>query len=345
MMGWRRMTAPGRVRAKRALAALLAVPLLLGSAPLPRVSDSAITSDALPRTLSEFGFFAGASDRPVAALRPYALRTPLFTDYADKRRFIYMPDGAEARVSGDGLIEWPVGTALIKSFGYPQADGSYRTIETRLLLRRATGWVALPYIWRPDGSDADLRLAGGRQPVRFTTPSGQAMTISYAVPNRNQCKTCHESSGEVTPIGPRLRNMDMAPQHRPAIAGADWSLATLPRWDDAGQSLDARARAYLDVNCAHCHTPRGSASNSGLFLEYERPPGMATGLMKRPVAAGRGSGGFDYAIDPGHPGRSIMLYRLRSLDPGIAMPELGRATVHEEGAALLEQWIAGMEPR
>ncbi|MBX9728274.1 MAG: hypothetical protein K2X31_05140, partial [Sphingopyxis sp.] len=83
----------------------------------------------------------------------------------------------------------------------------------------------------------------------------------------------------------------------------------------------------------------------GLFLEYERPSGMATGLMKRPVAAGRGSGGFDYAIDPGHPERSIMLYRLRSLDPGIAMPELGRATVHEEGAALLDQWIAGMEQR
>jgi uncharacterized repeat protein (TIGR03806 family) len=345
MSGWLRISGKGTARARRALAALLAVPLLLGSAPLPAVSESAITADALPRTLSEFGFFAGSPDRPVAALRPYALRTPLFTDYADKRRFIYMPAGAEARVSGDGLIEWPVGTALIKSFGYPQADGSYRTIETRLLLRRATGWVALPYIWRADGSDADLRIAGGRQPVSFTTPSGQAMTISYAVPNRNQCKTCHETSGEVTPIGPRLRNMDMAPQHRPAIAGASWSLAVLPRWDDAAQPLDARARAYLDVNCAHCHNPRGSASNSGLFLEYERPPSMATGLMKRPVAAGRGSGGFDYAIDPGHPERSIMLYRLRSLDPGIAMPELGRATVHGEGAALLDQWIAGMEPR
>ena len=129
------------------------------------------------------------------------------------------------------------------------------------------------------------------------------------------------------------------------VEGADWNGLRFPTWDDAGTgTLDSRARAYLDVNCAHCHNPRGSASNSGLFVEYERPASMITGLYKRPVAAGRGSGGMDYDIAPGHPEASILIYRVGSLDPGVAMPELGRGTVHAEGLSLLQQWIAAMPP-
>ncbi len=337
-----RATSPFRggpaARITAALALLLALPAVTTGT---RIADSAVATGT-SATLSSYGFFEGSPDSPNPLLIPYTLGTPLFSDYADKRRFIYLPPGTRMTANGDGLVTFPVGAAIIKSFGYPQPDGTYRTIETRLLLHRAEGWVALPYIWRADGSDADLRLAGGRQQVSFTTPSGQQKTISYAVPNRNQCKTCHELSQVVTPIGPKLRNLELSAAHRPLVEGADWTGPRLPRWDDSAQPLVSRARAYLDVNCAHCHNPRGSASNSGLFLEYERPEGMATGIAKRPVAAGRGSGGLDFAIDPGHPDRSIMLYRLRSLDPGVAMPELGRASVHDEGIRLLEEWIARM---
>ncbi len=333
-------------RLTRALAALALLAALPAVTTGTRISDTAITGEALPPRLSDYGFFNGAPDQPSPLLIPYTLGTPLFSDYSDKRRFIYLPPGTRMTAQGDGLVEFPVGAAIIKSFGYAQADGSYRTIETRLLLKRAAGWVALPYIWRADGSDADLRLAGGRTPVSFTTPSGETRTISYAVPNRNQCKTCHELSGVVTPIGPKLRNLEIGPAHRPLVDNANWTTHRLPRWDDAGAAtLAQRARAYLDVNCAHCHNPAGSASNSGLFLEYQRPDSMATGLNKRPVAAGRGSGGFNYAIAPGHPDRSIMIHRLRSLDPGVAMPELGRASVHDEGVRLLERWIAEMPER
>jgi uncharacterized repeat protein (TIGR03806 family) len=269
------------------------------------------------------------------------LRTPLFSDYAQKRRFIFLPPGTHMVAHGPGLVEFPVGTAIIKSFGYPANDGHLRLIETRLLLHRASGWVALPYIWRADGSDADLRLAGGRQTVSFAGEDGQMRQISYAVPNRNQCKNCHESGGVMTPIGPRVVNMELAPRQRNLVHGADWARAQLARWDDpASGSLNDRARAYLDANCAHCHTPRGSASNSGLFLEYWRPASMETGLFKRPVAAGRGSGGLEFDIVPGAPDQSILLHRMRSTDPGIAMPELGRSSVHGAGVDIIRAWIA-----
>ena len=326
----------------RWLTILLAALLGLGTDAPPAINHAAITGAANPATLSQFGFFAGAPDRPVAGLIPYDLRSALFTDYADKRRWIVLPPGGVMQANGDGLIEFPVGTAIIKSFGYPQADGSYRTIETRLLLRRASGWVALPYVWRPDGSDADLRLAGGRTPVTFTDPAGEVRTISYAVPNRNQCLNCHQLNGAMTPIGPQLRNLDLAAAYRGHVAGADWSRATLPRWNDAAAPLDARARAYLDINCAHCHRSGGSANNSGLFLTYQEVDAHALGLYRRPVAAGRGSGGRDFDIDPGHADRSIFLYRMDSTDPGIAMPELGRSLVHREGVALIRDWINAM---
>ena len=72
-------------------------------------------------------------------------------------------------------------------------------IETRVLLHRADGWVALPYRWNAEQTDATLALAGGR--IDLTTPAGEA--ISYAIPNKNQCKTCHGKDGQVIPIGPK----------------------------------------------------------------------------------------------------------------------------------------------
>lgn len=117
---------------------------------------------------------------------------------------------------------------------------------------------------------------------------------------------------------------------------------TLARWDDQAAPLADRARAYLEVNCAHCHSAKGPASNSGLFFDHDQIDPVALGIGKRPVAAGRGSAGRDFAIAPGDPDASILIARMESTDPGVAMPELGRATVHREGVAMLRRWIAAM---
>ena len=325
------------------ISALVVAAVSLGTRNEARVNDAAITADALPPLLSVYGFFGGSATRPVRGLMPYTLGTPLFSDYSIKSRFIYLPRGTQMTANGDGLVGFPVGAAIIKSFAFRQSDGTTRTVETRLLLHRASGWVALPYIWRADGSDADLRLAGGRERMAIIDDAGVTRAFSYAVPNRNQCKTCHQRDEVVEPIGPKLRNMQMDERDRHYIANADWrNIPAMPRWDNPAEPLDSRARAYLDGNCAHCHNPHGSASNTGLFLEYERSMGMAVGLWKRPTAAGRGSGGMDYAIVPGDVAHSFMPYRMRGTEPGIMMPELGRSLVHDEGAALIEQWIAAM---
>ena len=331
-------------------AALLAAAGGASAVPLPGVNQAVIDSDAMPAKLSAFGMFY-FNDRaaPLNALS-YTLRSPLFSDYADKARFILLPAGKKATVAADGTLQFPVGTVLVKSFGWASFNGG-RPVETRLLIHRAAGWTALPYVWDADGKDATLKVAGARLPVTFNPPGRAAQTISYAVPNKNQCKECHSVNGVLMPIGPKAGNLVLdqavsAPSRARLFANPAALIPTMPRWDDpASGTIASRARAYLDANCAHCHNPAGSASNSGLYLGADVTNATALGIGKRPVAAGRGSGGHDFAIAPGQPDASIMLYRLESIHPGIAMPEVGRSTVHREGVDLLRQWIAQMDKR
>lgn len=313
----------------------------------PQVNDAAILGDGaennLPRTLEEFGFFIHADAQiPTLGVVPYRLNMPLYTDGAEKLRFAYVPQGKQALANGDGLIDFPVGSALIKTFAFGEGEGR-RLIETRVLLHRADGWLALPYRWNEEQTEARLAVAGGR--VAVTTPAGVELT--YRIPNKNQCKQCHAIDDAVVPIGPKARNLSAEWLSDFAEAGHLDSVPEgsdiLPMWEARYDAdIDDAARAYLDVNCAHCHRPEGKASNSGLDLRWEQREPVAYGIGKRPVAAGRGSGGLEFAIAPGDPAASILVYRMDSTDPGIVMPEIGTTTVHDEGLELMSKWIEGM---
>ncbi|MCZ8321520.1 MAG: hypothetical protein O9296_08045 [Novosphingobium sp.] len=322
-------------------AALLAGAAVAVAAPKGRaVNDSAITAAGFPATLGEFGFFADpAAQHPAAGVTPYRVQTPLWSDGSVKLRFVYLPAGTRAMAQGDGLLDLPVGAALIKTF---KLEG--RLIETRVLLHRADGWTALPYQWNREQTEARLALAGAR--MDLTTPSGER--ISYAIPNKNQCKDCHQQKSAVVPLGPKARNLSAAWLSSFHKAGKLDALpqvtSRVPMWEDRARvDTAAAARGWLDANCAHCHNPAGSASNSGLDLRWEQSTPVALGINKRPVAAGRGSGGLEFDVLPGHPDQSIMLYRMGSLEGGISMPELGRATVDPDGQAIVTKWIAEMK--
>lgn len=304
----------------------------------PPVNDAAVTGPGYPRLLSEYGFFLDLRAHHVAGgVAMYRLNTPLYSDGAEKLRFIYTPFGTQPVANGEGLLEFPVGSALIKTFAFGEGEDR-RLIETRVLLHREDGWLALPYLWNEEQTDARLAIAGAR--VDLTTPDGEE--ISYRVPNKNQCKECHGLDGAVVPIGPKVRNLSGAwlrSHFGLAPEGAD----QLPVWEEHERAdVEKVARAYLDVNCAHCHRPGATASNSGLDLRWEQDDPRALGIMKRPVAAGRGAGELLFDVVPGDPMGSILLHRMLSNEPGVAMPELGKSTVDRDGTEAVRKWIEGL---
>ena len=321
-------------------------------------SDKDDTQQPFER-LSQYQFFTGEMKnlQPSERVLPYDLNSPLFSDYAEKSRFVWMPENTTAEYREGRAFKFPQGAILIKNFFYENendgASNDRRIIETRLLVNKESGWDAMTYIWNDEQTEAILNIAGD---IKEVTYKGES--FNYLIPNRNQCKNCHSYDGKMMPIGPKVHQLNKSYPY------ADGEMNQLEKWSSVGyltgyQSSDKtpiaakwdhpesaplhdRAMGYLDSNCGHCHNPHGSANTSGLNLTYDEPIGINLGVLKAPVSSGKGSGGRLYSIVPGKPEQSILVYRMESTDPGAMMPELGRQMVHEEGVALIKEWVAAM---
>lgn len=336
------------------LAGLLAALLAACSAGKAAGPDlEVILAEAPAETLSAYGLFADASaGTPAEGVIAYDLVNPLFSDHAAKHRFVFVPGGKAARYDAQNVFDFPVGAVLVKTFAFApdmrQPEAGAWKVETRLLIHKEKGWAAYPYVWNEEGTEAVYSPVGARRAIETMSPAGQPLTINYSVPNQNQCKTCHQAGNALSPIGPKARNLGHKGQIEAWAAagileGVPETLPAAPSVYDLSQPLGARARAWLDINCAHCHKPDGSASNSGLVLLATETDPVKIGIGKHPVAAGRGAGNLFQVIVPGAPDRSILAYRMSSVEPGVAMPELGRSVPDPEGLALIREWIAEME--
>lgn len=342
-------------------------------------------AEGQPRSLSEWQVLKIHDGRLTLnqGVVPYDLNTPLFSDYAHKLRAVWMPKDTAARYDAQAAFDFPVGTIISKTFYYPLPAGvkwdgksvartdpaqdsfyqgsldlsKVRLVETRLLVRRAAGWEAIPYVWNETQTEAVLKRAGALIPLELVAADGSREAVDYQVPDQNQCASCHATDNKTRalhPIGPKARhlNRDFA-----YAQGSENQLAHLSRIgylvgapdpkqaprnassQDAHATLDERARAYLDVNCGHCHSPTGPAITSGLWLEASISDRLKLGFCKQPVAAGKGTGNRLYDIAPGHADASVLVFRMDSDDPSVMMPELGRSVVHREGVQLIRQWI------
>ena len=329
--------------------------------------------------LSSYNFFADAKNPAGEVNSnglPYDLNSPLFTDYASKYRVVFVPDNEQAQYQSKESFDFPVGSVLVKTFALPSDTSvtgiqNEELIETRLLIHREQGWTALPYVWNGDKSDAILSKAGAILD-RQVTHNGKTMDFAYVVPKVTDCKQCHqlqieeESNAVFSPIGPKARHLNKTYTY------SSGAMNQLTAWQDAGilsglpqdltsidtvaafdvadsrsvtglsdVQLNLLAKGYLDINCSHCHRPEGNASNTGLNLEAWRPyedGGQGFhGVCKKPVAYGGGSLAYD--VVPGQPDDSILHFRMASDKPGDRMPEIGRSLVHQEGVALIHEWI------
>jgi len=315
--------------------------------------------------LGNYHFFLDTKNQiPNERVVPYDLNTPHFADYARLHRFLWLPQEASVRYHEEGELEYPVGAVLIISVGYlhdlRQPELGEELVETRLFVHRKEGWQGVQYTWNQEATEASYSVTGTRAEVSWVHYDGSTRSHTVLAPNSNQCKQCHKIEGKMVPLGQthadRLNREFLypdGPENQLSrwsklgyLTGAPSNPAEAPRmpvWNDASTgSVEERARAYLEMNCASCHRPQGLAFTSGLDLTFAQRRPIRYGVFKSPVAAGRGVGNGRFAIEPGHPERSFLLHRLRSVDPGVRMPIVGRGLVHEEGVALIQQWIAEM---
>lgn len=364
-----------------------------GPSPAAQPADAPASAsnvpDGKPELLSEWNQLRVADGelRLNDDVVPYALNSALFSDYSHKLRTISLPPNTGfAYEYNEDVFDFPVGTVITKTFYYPvEADGQnsgrvlktadpggdlvtpldlaeLRLIETRVLVHRADGWEALPYVWNDEQTEATLKRTGDL--LRLTLVDGGTETdFPYLVPDANQCASCHatdHTDGAILPIGPKPRHVNRTVDYGDGATDQilHWERALgwfsndplgseghpqAVDWTDTEWPLDSRARAYLDINCSHCHNSSGAADTSGLFLEPWTELGLEVGVCKAPIAAGTGTGGRLVGIDPGSPDDSIFMFRLESTDPASMMPELGRGLVHQEGVDLIADWIESLD--
>ncbi|MGI2260190.1 SO2930 family diheme c-type cytochrome [Shewanella sp. GXUN23E] len=316
--------------------------------------------------LAQYGLFVNELDPTNNPNSPgifYTLSTELFSNYASKYRFIFIPAGQTISYIDQQTLTFPTGTVLVKTFALP-ADTQVKEpqnetlIETRLLIKRDAGWTTLPYRWQ--AGKATLAIAGGRQ-SHTMNHQGDSLTFDYPIPSRAECKVCHQqtdSTGQSTivPIGlkPWLLNTSLNGDNQLLTWQAQGLLTNLPAIntialsgspDNQQVSLQARAKGYLAINCGHCHSDSGYASVSGLRLGYfVDHTGFSYGICKQPPGWDGGPRGLDYDIVPGSAEHSILVYRQQLSEPKDRMPPLGRALTHTEGVELVSQWINGLSP-
>ncbi|OYQ46762.1 hypothetical protein [Flavobacterium aurantiibacter] len=307
--------------------------------------------------LSDYKFFEGDMKLQIPALGvlPYEPISQLFTDYAHKKRFIWMPKGVKATYNGDGkVLEFPTGAVIIKTFYYDnvQPSNTTRIMETRLLIKKEGGWIFAEYIWNDEQTEATLTTEGGTKDVTFVNEYGNLKNVNYRFPSNSACLTCHKIQDSAIPIGPKPQNLNSSYAYADGTKNqlAKWvemgyldsnypaEINTVVDWKDTSKPLETRVRSYIDINCAHCHQEGSHCSYRPMrFAFSESTSNTNLGVCMTPQDPL--NDGTSAIISPGRTARSALFSRLNTAEESIRMPLLGRTIVHDEAVQMIQEWI------
>ena len=327
---------------------------------------------AFPRRLSETGLFTSVEDEtPAAGVMEYKINAEPWADHTSARRWMALPGTEPLAVGTDGNWAFPDGAVLVKTIGIELEQGvpaSRRRLETQILLRTADVWRPYTYLWNDEQTDAVLaETAGSQRVLSIVDPQapGGTREQTYRFASRAECQMCHNPWVEkkttiygvqsASPLGISVAQLNRTVERD---GGATNQLAELhdhgwltgvpedpdqaPRYADPYDSTanrDERARAYLQVNCAHCHQPHAGGTAT-IDLSYGVPLADAQMIDVRPA---QGAFGISDAriIAPGDPAGSVLHYRMTKTGGG-RMPRLGSDEVDEAGVQLIREWITAM---
>jgi len=325
---------------------------ILGLKPNP---DADQLPRPLPATLSETGLYRDTAKQALAdGVVPYEINAESWSDGATKTRAFAMPEvGADNRKGfwqprgAEALAGWffPQGTAVMQTLSL--AD---RPIETQIMFLESGSWTGSTYRWRTDGSDADLVPIGGLE-VDLPDDLAEVGLKKWRFPSRGECTICHtQRTGFLVAMKADQLNRDHQLQkfladelvHPGGLPRDESKWGRLPEpHNPATGDLESRARAYLHVNCSHCHRETGLGGRA----EFELMHWLSldeTGLIGASPMVGLSGTPESKIIRPGVAEHSELLHRMSLRGPG-QMPLLGSQIVDEQGVALIREWIESME--
>lgn len=322
--------------------------------------------------LSKYQFFEGTlkDQKPAPGVLPFQPSSALFTDYAHKKRFVWLPKGTKATYNSDNtVLDLPIGAALIKTFYYDNVQnvtpvGSTRIIETRVMIRKADGWIFANYVWNAEQSEATYDMAGSFTQVVWKDENNIVKSANYKIPADVQCMVCHKSQQVVNgslqtvyiPIGIKPQNLNFNLNYGTVsknqlekwieygYLASGFSLPseqnTTVDYSDASKPVSVRARSYVDANCAHCHQDNRHCDYRPMRFAFSQTADRANmgvcvdteDMQDFPPELGK-------IVTPGNVDYSMLYYRINTTNEGYRMPLHGRTIIHTEGVALIREWI------
>lgn len=325
--------------------------------------------------LSDYKFFEGELKNQIPALNvlPYQPISSLFSDYAHKKRFVWMPIGTKATYNSDiTTLELPVGAAIIKTFYYDnvQPNNTTKIIETRIMIKKTSGWIFADYVWNENQTEAYFDLSGSNVALSWKDENNIIKNVNYRIPNEVQCNVCHKYKETINgeyfekhvPIGIKPQNLNSNYTYNNETKNqllkwieqgyleSNFNLPnqanTVVDYNDTSKSLELRARSYVDINCSHCHNTNGHCDYRPMRFSFFETANNLTNMgvcvdtqdiQDFPPALSK-------IVTPGNIERSMLYYRINTENENYRMPLHGRTLIHEEGVQLIQDWINSLQP-
>ncbi|NNM27957.1 MAG: hypothetical protein HKO57_00425 [Akkermansiaceae bacterium] len=321
-----------------------------------------------------FADLADLSPNPGAVAYTPNLR--FWSDFGEKKRWFLINNTTDTMAyEEEGAWDYPAGMLWVKHFDYPTewetfsrtidgqaftdrrpaAGSPRRRVETRYFLRTAAGAYGISYRWNNlnGGTQTDATLASNNGEdfnIDITVDSTPA-SVPWRIPSRTGCVTCHtpeaghalsfntrqlNAPGEIMGIPGNFINRLNVAGYLTGFTGDANDRPRHLRPDEDTYSLEARARAYLDVNCAYCH--RAGGTGGGAWDGRGHLTLAQTGVVNQePVDAPLVAG--DLLLTPGNVAKSLLVSRAAASNGYSRMPPLATNEVDLEGVQLLADWI------
>jgi len=310
---------------------------------LARRENAVDTSKGFPRLLSQTGLFASTKDhRPAAGVYGYEVNAALWSDGADKSRFVAIPGEGKIEIVNHNRWNFPTGTVFVKTF---ELGG--RRLETRLLTLQPSAstreqWAGYVYVWNDEQTDAELI---GKESLEKTYTLANGNKQTWQFPSRTDCMICHNEKAGFA-LGLNTWQFNRGGQLKEFASSGFFAkplpakLVALPDPHDAGQPLDARARAYLHSNCAHCHQS-GAGGNADIRLLFPERLDTTQTINVHPSHGDMESVGAKLIV-PGDPAKSVLYLRTATRKDG-KMPHIGTLRPDTKAVELLRDWILSLK--